>query len=128
MDFNGKVAVVTGGGNGIGRACALQAKLYSNGVMAALGSLKSLPAVPRLYQQLCQELDGGNATPKSVAAIIEQDMSMTLRLLQLVNSAFFGLARKITNIREAVTYLGFEPIQISDRINNCTAFVGGRPD
>lgn len=95
----------------VSRAVLLQTKLYSNGVMAALGSLKSLPAVPRLYQQLCQELDGGNATPKSVGAIIEQDMSMTLRLLQLVNSAFFGLARKITNIREAVTYLGFEPIR-----------------
>jgi len=95
----------------VARACTLQAKLYSNGVMASLGSLKSLPAVPRLYQQLTQDLDSGRATPKSVASIIEQDMSMTLRLLQLVNSAFFGLARRITNIREAVTYLGFEPIR-----------------
>jgi len=95
----------------ISRACALQAKLYSNGVMAALGSVKSLPAVPRLYQLLSQELDSGRATPKSVATIIEQDMSMTVRLLQLVNSAFFGLARRITTIREAVTYLGFEPIR-----------------
>jgi HD-like signal output (HDOD) protein len=95
----------------VSRACALQAKLYSNGVMAALGSVKSLPAVPRLYQLLAQELDSGRATPKSVATIIEQDMSMTVRLLQLVNSAFFGLARRITTIREAVTYLGFEPIR-----------------
>ena len=93
------------------RACALSSKLYSNGVMASLGSLKSLPAVPRLYQLLSQELDSGRATPKSVATIIEQDMSMTARLLQLVNSAFFGLSRRITNIREAVTYLGFEPIR-----------------
>lgn len=93
------------------RACALQAKLYSNGVMASLGSLKSLPAVPRLYQLLSQELDSGRATPKSIATIIEQDMSMTARLLQLVNSAYFGLSRRITNIREAVTYLGFEPIR-----------------
>lgn len=94
-----------------GRACTLQARLFSNGVMASLGSLKSLPAVPRLYQLLSQELDSGRATPKSVATIIEQDMSMTARLLQLVNSAFFGLSRRITNIREAVTYLGFEPIR-----------------
>lgn len=93
------------------RACALSSRLYSNGVQAALGSLRSLPAVPRLYQLLSQELDSGRATPKSVATIIEQDMSMTARLLQLVNSAFFGLSRRITNIREAVTYLGFEPIR-----------------
>lgn len=98
-------------GNLVNRTVILQAHLYSNGVVAALGSLKSLPAVPRLYQQLTQELASGQATPKSVATIIEQDMSMTLRLLQLVNSAFFGLARRITHIREAVTYLGFEPIR-----------------
>lgn len=93
------------------RACALSSRLYSNGVQASLGSLRSLPAVPRLYQLLSQELDSGRATPKSVATIIEQDMSMTARLLQLVNSAFFGLSRRITTIREAVTYLGFEPIR-----------------
>ncbi|MCX7071571.1 MAG: response regulator [Gammaproteobacteria bacterium] len=93
------------------RTCALSARLYSNGVRASLGGLRSLPAVPRLYQLLSQELDSGRATPKSVATIIEQDMSMTARLLQLVNSAFFGLSRRITHIREAVTYLGFEPIR-----------------
>ena len=93
------------------RACALSSRLYSSGVQEALGSIRTLPAVPRLYQLLSQELDSGRATPKSVATIIEQDMSMTARLLQLVNSAFFGLSRRITDIREAVTYLGFDPIR-----------------
>jgi HD-like signal output (HDOD) protein/CheY-like chemotaxis protein len=93
------------------RARALQLCLYSPGVTAAVGSLKSLPAVPRLFQALNQELNSGRGTAKSVAEIIEQDMAMTLRLLQLVNSAFFGLTRRVTHIREAVTYLGFEPIR-----------------
>lgn len=96
----------------IERSCALQARLYSGGVLAALGSLKSLPSVPKLYQQLSADLDGGRATPKSVALIIEQDMAMTARLLQLVNSAYFGLSRRIAEIREAVTLLGFEPIRL----------------
>ncbi len=45
------------------RTCALSARLYSNGVRASLGGLRSLPAVPRLYQLLSQELDSGRATP-----------------------------------------------------------------
>jgi len=94
------------------RSCALQTRLYSGGVMASLGALKSLPSVPRLYQQLSTELDSGRATPKSVATIIEQDMAMTARLLQLVNSAYFGLSRRIVHIRDAVTMLGFEPIRM----------------
>jgi len=93
------------------RARALQLCLYSPGVTAAVGSLRSLPAVPRLFQALSAELNSGRGTAKSVAEIIEQDMAMTLRLLQLVNSAFFGLTRRVTHIREAVTYLGFEPIR-----------------
>ena len=96
----------------VNRTCTLQARLYSGGVLAALGSLKSLPSVPRLYQQLSADLDSGRATPKSVAAIIEQDMAMTVRLLQLVNSAYFGLSRRITHVRDAVTLLGFEPIRM----------------
>lgn len=96
----------------VGRACTLQARLYSGGVLASLGSLKSLPSIPKLYQQLTAELDGGHATPKSVATIIEQDMAMTARLLQLVNSAYFGLTRRIAHVRDAVTFLGFEPIRM----------------
>lgn len=95
----------------IQRACLVQSQLYSPGVMAALGALRSLPAVPKLYRALAQELDGGNANARSVAQIIEQDMSMTLRLLQLVNSAFYCMPRRITTIRDAVNYLGFEPIR-----------------
>lgn len=96
----------------VGRASLLQSRLYSPGVLASLGSLKSLPSVPKLYQQLSAELDDGRATPRSVAAIIEQDMAMTARLLQLVNSAYFGVSRRIAQIREAVTLLGFEPIRM----------------
>jgi len=93
------------------RSCLVQSQLYSPGVMAALGSIKSLPAVPALYRALAQELDSPHANAKAVAQIIEQDVSMTLRLLQLVNSAYFGLPRRITTIRDAVNYLGFEPIR-----------------
>ena len=95
----------------VARAGALQSRLYSPAVVSAVASLKSLPTVPKLYQALAAELDSGRCNAKSVATIIEQDMAMTLRLLQLVNSAFFGLGRKVTNIRDAVTLLGFEPIR-----------------
>jgi len=95
----------------VARAGALQSRLYSPAVVSAVASLKSLPTVPKLYQALSAELDGGRCSAKSVAAIIEQDMAMTVRLLQIVNSAFYGLTRKITNIRDAVTVLGFEPIR-----------------
>lgn len=42
----------------------------------------------------------------AVAAIIKQDMGLTLKILKLVNSAYFGLAKEITDIKKAVVYLG----------------------
>jgi HD-like signal output (HDOD) protein len=41
-----------------------------------------------------------------VTAIVEQDVAMCAKILQLVNSSFFGLAKRVTNIRDAVVYLG----------------------
>lgn len=90
---------------------ALQTRIYSAGVVAALGTVRSLPSVPKLYQQLTAELDSGEASPKSIAAIIERDTAMTVRLLQLVNSPYFGLSRRINHVRDAVTVIGFEPIR-----------------
>jgi HD-like signal output (HDOD) protein len=40
--------------------------------------------------------------------IVADDFAMTAKLLQLVNSAFFGLGRNITSPAEAVSYLGIE--------------------
>jgi HD-like signal output (HDOD) protein len=46
-----------------------------------------------------------------VASIIGQDLAMTAKVLQLVNSAFFGLGRRVANIDQAVSYLGIDVIR-----------------
>jgi HD-like signal output (HDOD) protein len=43
-----------------------------------------------------------------VASIIQEDIAMTAKILQLANSAFFGLAQKVTSLSTAVNYLGME--------------------
>ena len=93
------------------RASALQARLHSPAVTHSLGTLSSLPALPRLYWDLTREMDGADASSASICAILEQDVAMTARVLQVVNSALFALNRRITHVRDAVTYLGFEPIR-----------------
>jgi len=41
-----------------------------------------------------------------VSRLVEQDPAMVAKVLHLVNSSFFGLSRRLTSIREAVSYLG----------------------
>jgi HD-like signal output (HDOD) protein len=47
-----------------------------------------------------------DASIQKIADIIEFDVGISAKILQLVNSAFFGIARSITNIQNAVGYLG----------------------
>src|SRR5882757_4698210 len=43
---------------------------------------------------------------EQIGDIIASDPAMTAKILQLVNSAFFGIARRISNPAEAVQFLG----------------------
>lgn len=95
----------------LARASLLQARIHSAAVIQALGSIDSLPVLPRLYWDLSREIDRDSATAASVCPIIEQDVGMTARLLQVVNSAMFTLQRRIGHVRDAIAYLGFEPVR-----------------
>ena len=52
-----------------------------------------------------------DACAASVAGVIEQDAGTSAKMLQLVNSAFFGLARRVTTVRDAITFLGLTPVR-----------------
>jgi HD-like signal output (HDOD) protein len=68
--------------------------------------LNGLPSLPQTYLELTETLARPDASIRDVAAVIERDMAMAAKVLQLVNSAFFGLSRRVVNIAEAVNYLG----------------------
>ncbi len=46
-----------------------------------------------------------------MARILEGDLGMSAKVLQMVNSGFFGLPRSVTDVREAATYLGLETLR-----------------
>jgi HD-like signal output (HDOD) protein len=59
-----------------------------------------------VYHALTRALADPECSLSDVTALVEQDVAMCAKLLQLVNSSFFGLAKRITNIHDAVVYLG----------------------
>ena len=65
-----------------------------------------LPASPQVYNQLSIELNSDSTNAKQVALIIEQDPALAAKVIQIVNSAFFGLERPISHIGEAVAIIG----------------------
>jgi HD-like signal output (HDOD) protein len=89
------------------RTLELQALLRDERIRTSLGGAVTLPASPKLYQALNNLLANGKASLEAIAAVMEQDMSMSAKVLQLVNTAFFALPRKISSVAQAVSYLGF---------------------
>lgn len=90
----------------IERAFSLQTLLEDVTLRRVAGQLGDLPSSPRLYNALTEALANSDVTLGEVARIVEQDVAMCAKCLQLVNSAFFGLARRITTMQEAISYLG----------------------
>jgi HD-like signal output (HDOD) protein len=76
-----------------------------------VGRIQKLPSLPEVYRELNDALVNGNANAKEIAAIIQKDAVMSAKVLQLVNSAFFGLERHIYRLNEAVTILGVRQIR-----------------
>jgi HD-like signal output (HDOD) protein len=73
--------------------------------------MESLPSLPALYVTLLEKMQQPETTIKELGEIISQDPGMTAKTLQLVNSAFFGLSREITNPMQAVSLLGMNTVQ-----------------
>ena len=90
----------------IGRVCALDNCLLDDKLKSLVSQLRTLPSLPSLYFRIIEALSVEETTLEQIGKIIASDPSMTAKMLQLVNSAFFGIARRIANPVEAVQFLG----------------------
>lgn len=95
----------------MGRACALRASLADEQVRNVVVNLRNLPSLPAIYQELMEEIHSRDASLKKIAKIISGDLAMVSKILQLVNSAFFGLRTTVANPEQAVALLGSETIK-----------------
>jgi len=93
------------------RACRLRDMLSAPQLLQIITGIKTLPSVPRLYNQLLEQLQSETVSAQDVGNIIAQEAAMTAKILQLVNSAFFGLTDNISSPQKAVTILGLNTIK-----------------
>ena len=67
-------------------------------------------SLPFLYGSLIAELGKAEPSTRIISEIVKQDIGMTVKFLQVVNTAFFGLRRRISDSREAVEFLGLDTV------------------
>lgn len=92
--------------NTLDRACQLHELIRDPELRRVLGQVQKLPSIPSTWARLKKVMDSPTSNASQVATVLRQDVAVCARILQLVNSSFFGPARRITALEDAVTYLG----------------------
>lgn len=94
----------------IARAFTLRDLAGNPAVKTLVARINKLPTLPATYQKLVECLKNPNADLEDVAQIISRDPSMSARLLKVVNSAYFGLAKPVADVARAGALLGLDRI------------------
>lgn len=92
----------------IARAFTLRDLAGNPAVKTLVARIDKLPTLPATYQKLVECLKSPDADMDDVAQIIARDPSMSARLLKVVNSAYFGLAKPVADVARAGTLLGLD--------------------
>lgn len=74
-------------------------------------AVDKMPAFPKSVEKILQLTRDVNCTPKEIVQVIDKDPVVTVKILKVVNSAYYSLPRQITSVNHAVVYLGFNTIK-----------------
>ena len=90
-----------------------------------------MPPFPKSVHRVIELTNDINCAPKDLVQVIEHDPVITMKLLKLVNSAYYALSKSVSSVRHAVVYLGLNTVKnlalsiatvASLPRNNCTGF------
>lgn len=74
-------------------------------------AVERMPAFPKSVQTILEMTRNINCLPKELVAVIEKDPVITVKILRVINSAYYSLPNKITSVGQSVVYLGINTIK-----------------
>ncbi|PLX60618.1 response regulator [Sedimenticola selenatireducens] len=95
----------------ITRSLKLKSLVEDSRMQALVSQIRSLPTLPELYVELTELLNSDRVSVQKVGEVIGQDPAMVSKILQMVNSAFFGIGHHISSPVHAATMLGIETLR-----------------
>lgn len=80
-------------------------------VRTVVGRLSALPSTTETYTQLTRAMARPDVTVDQIAQIVGSAPALAAKVLQVVNSAFFGLPFKVASVPQAISYLGMTHVR-----------------
>lgn len=82
-----------------------------NKVKQVVGNIRNLPTPPIVFHQIQKVINDPNVSAAQIASILAEDPAMSVKVLKLTNSAFYGLSREIESVKQAVVIVGLEAVK-----------------
>jgi putative nucleotidyltransferase with HDIG domain len=95
----------------LGQTLRLGQLLSDASIKAVVSRLRSVPSLPPVYMAIMTELRDVEASPRKIGELMSKDGGMAAKILQLVNSPFFGFRVVVTEPTQAVQLLGLETVR-----------------
>ena len=93
------------------RALAIRRRLHSPELLALIAGCSAIPTFPRALMDLFEAIQSPSGSVAEVARIISSDVGLTAQVLRLVNSSYFSLPSRVSDVLQAVHLLGFEVVR-----------------
>jgi len=95
----------------LARIGSLDAYLKDDKLRGLAGKMRTLPSFPTLYLEITKEIESQHSSIQGIAKIVAKDPGITAKLLQVANSAAFGLGEQVNDPVEAVQQLGMTTVR-----------------
>jgi putative nucleotidyltransferase with HDIG domain len=82
-----------------------------NKVRQVVSNIRNLPTPPIVFHQIQKIINEPSVSAAQIATVLSEDPAMSVKVLKLTNSAFYGLSREIESVKEAVVIVGMEAIK-----------------
>lgn len=76
-----------------------------------LHNIKQLPSPPEVCLAITQAVQNESTSLEDMQRLVENDIALSARLIQVANSAFFGIRERVTSVRRAISLLGFSTVR-----------------
>lgn len=87
------------------------AATIDNKVKRVVSNIRNLPTPPIVFHQIQKVISDPEVSAGHIAGILAEDPAMSVKVLKLTNSAFYGLSREVDSVKQAVVIVGMEAIK-----------------
>ncbi len=81
-------------------------------IQEAISNSENLPSLPTVAVEVLRLMKSEDVQVDDLVRVVQNDPALTAKLLKTVNSAMFGLTRKVGSLKQAMVALGMRTVKV----------------